>query len=431
MKGSGWSPSSTFQLARRCESPEPLSEVASIKICRISGKRDTYPLIRAIRGTSLAPALLIAKICTKTPPAIVGMPVNYYRRKTGMNEEIRLQLLVNREEYPVGNLYKDGLSFPQETDPARHRFTIGVLPGNDITAYRLQRIRQLQDWRRGEYHLNLTIKNRQLVLTGVRPDGLPGGQYDVSLMIEDLPVLRGRMPVTLPENGSVTLPVHVHPDQRQIVLDDTAIDEAVAALLDASTVDGENLLAWLADARWRASRKACLLNLVAKLRSLPHNDPHPLIKEIVEIFKVGTERVYARVTPGFYETLQALARNPKHPFYYEGRPTAPIHQLLLGAAKVSKTTHTLESFRQEGKTCMQAVIAVPKEPHGPYFADLDIDLGNPLQDVIGFITHIAELGGGPTDHLDLRTKLDHDDFARPYLYYRVDPMTGKSHDSQA
>ena len=36
--------------------------------------------------------------------------------------------------------------------------------------------------------------------------------------------------------------------------------------------------------------------------------------------------------------------------------------------------------------------AVPPSPGGNYYADLDIDLGNPLQDLDGFIVHMGELG---------------------------------------
>jgi len=240
-----------------------------------------------------------------------------------------------------------------------------------------------------------------------------------------LPALKQRIHVSVPEDGQLTVPFHVHPDQRRVIVAAT-MDPAIAQLLTNSRLGTQDLVTWLADARWRASRKACLLNLTAKLRSLPHDQSlKPLINEVVNIFAVGAERVYARVTPGFHEDLQALARDARHPFYYEGPPTAPIHRRLLDAAQdamqmpVTSLTHSLESYRQGGRTCMQAGIAVPKAADGAYFADLDIDLGNPLQDVAGFVTHIIELGGGPTDHLDLRALLDKDKHAQPFLGYAV------------
>ena len=53
------------------------------------------------------------------------------------------------------------------------------------------------------------------------------------------------------------------------------------------------------------------------------------------------------------------------------------------------------------------------------FADIDLDLGNPLQDIAGFVVHIGELlNGRPTNHLDLRKTLGAGK-AKPYLYYTV------------
>jgi hypothetical protein len=49
---------------------------------------------------------------------------------------------------------------------------------------------------------------------------------------------------------------------------------------------------------------------------------------------------------------------------------------------------------------MQVVVAYPEgePPDGRYYADVDIDLGNPLRDLEGFVIHIGELlSGGATD----------------------------------
>jgi len=55
---------------------------------------------------------------------------------------------------------------------------------------------------------------------------------------------------------------------------------------------------------------------------------------------------------------------------------------------------------------MQIVIAVPPPDLPHTFADFDLDLGNPLQDVLGFIVHVGELlDGKPTNHLDMRRTL--------------------------
>jgi hypothetical protein len=65
------------------------------------------------------------------------------------------------------------------------------------------------------------------------------------------------------------------------------------------------------------------------------------------------------------------------------------------------------------------VIATPTASFGHMFADIDLDLGNPLQDVAGLVVHVGELmDGQPTNHLDLRKKLGKGR-AKPYLCYTV------------
>ncbi len=69
---------------------------------------------------------------------------------------------------------------------------------------------------------------------------------------------------------------------------------------------------------------------------------------------------------------------------------------------------------------MQAVVAVPPNPGpGAYFADLDIDLANPWEDVAGLLVHVGELiDADPTDHLALRRRLIRG-AAREFMYYKV------------
>ena len=79
----------------------------------------------------------------------------------------------------------------------------------------------------------------------------------------------------------------------------------------------------------------------------------------------------------------------------------------------------LLSFRGEGKPSMQIVAAVPPPDLPHTFVDFDLDLGNPLQDVLGFIVHMGELlSGKPTNHLDMRKTLAKTR-AAPFLCYKV------------
>jgi hypothetical protein len=52
-------------------------------------------------------------------------------------------------------------------------------------------------------------------------------------------------------------------------------------------------------------------------------------------------------------------------------------------------------------------------------AEFDLDLGNALQDLEGFVVHMIELADGkPTDHLDMRKTLAKT-AARVFLYYDI------------
>jgi len=44
---------------------------------------------------------------------------------------------------------------------------------------------------------------------------------------------------------------------------------------------------------------------------------------------------------------------------------------------------------------LQAVVAEPPAGCDFTFADIDLDLGNPLQDVVGFVVHMGELAPQP------------------------------------
>jgi hypothetical protein len=142
---------------------------------------------------------------------------------------------------------------------------------------------------------------------------------------------------------------------------------------------------------------------------------------VQDVFKVFNDRVYMTVDSALKTRIEDLVKDPKKPFYAEGRPTAAIHQRLLDAIPADEKSGftDLLSFRGEGKPSLQMVIAIPPVGFPHTYADFDLDLGNPLQDVLGLVTHFGELlDGKPTNHLDLRKKLAKGK-AADFLYYAV------------
>jgi hypothetical protein len=133
------------------------------------------------------------------------------------------------------------------------------------------------------------------------------------------------------------------------------------------------------------------------------------------------------VAPALYTRVFELSETHDK-FYPEGHPTAKIHEELFpaitafdGAAAGLFARDGLWSFRAEGGPSLQMVIARPSSSYPSEFADIDLDLGNPLQDVAGLIVHIGELlTGKPTNHLDLWSTLRKKSKATsPYIYYEV------------
>jgi len=119
--------------------------------------------------------------------------------------------------------------------------------------------------------------------------------------------------------------------------------------------------------------------------------------------------------------IDGLVADLARPFYAEGPPTAPIHQRLLDAIPPAEKAGfgPLLSYRAEGRPSMQIVIAIPPVASAHTYADIDLDLGNPLQDALGVIVHAGELlDGKETNHLDLRKELARGR-AVDFLYYTI------------
>jgi hypothetical protein len=345
-----------------------------------------------------------------------------------VNEGFSIRLRRGDKTWPIDSLTPDeGLTFDNETDAFPRSLTLEFDGDNAATTYRMNRVRELRGWNAGVFNLNLAAKDGLLFVSGVDPDALPSGYYWFRLWIDDVIIPAKDFHFHLEENTSDTVvTIDVTTDPREIELTEPidAFDDDIKRIIESpdSKADGLAIPDWLDDDEPRPSRKACLLNLMAKLRTAP-TAGDPLIATVDSVFFLGNERVYARVTAGLFARLQALADDPDRPFYDEGPPTSSMHQKLLTSIEAHRWgTHSdfeLRSYRQEGHPSMQIVCATPKIGGLPFFADLDIDLGNPLQDLEGFAIHMGELiGGGATDHLDLWKKLSKG-ATKNYLYYDI------------
>jgi hypothetical protein len=344
-----------------------------------------------------------------------------------MNEAFRLRLLRSGKRWPIDAFTRDGVVLNNERDAFPRAVSLEFDARSPITAYRMNRVRQLNGWQPWEFRFHTTLADGELVFTGADPFGLPSGHYWLRIRVTDLKAPSGKLSLDLKEGqADARLDAAVQPDPRSITLSTafSQFDPAILNILQAagSVLDGVPVEQWLASGDPRPNRKACLLNLMAKLRTVP-TPKAPLISDVRSVFFVATERVYGDVRAELFARLQALAADPAKPFFYEGKPASPTHLKLLERVEGHGWGHAadydLHSFRQEGKLSMQVVVALPKSGTGAHFADFDIDLGNPLQDAQGFVIHMGELASGAdTDHLALRAKLVKG-AVKEFLYYRV------------
>lgn len=342
-----------------------------------------------------------------------------------MNESILIRLKRNGSLLPIDRLTQDGVEIDAETDAWPRGLAIRFDSENPGTKLRMDLVRRARGWGSREFKLNLRVRDGALLVTGVDKRALPAGQYWFELQIGDL-ILPGRFSVDVLEGKEVVVELPAKNDPRRIeqLFTPPGLDAQIQRVLSESRLDGSPLSDWIGHPSPRASRKACLLNLLAKLRSAPRST-EPLLSHVRSIFFADVDRCYGVVNSDLYSRLRTLASSPEKPFSADRLPLAPVHRKLLRRIENRErdaADFKLYNFRQTGNRSLQILIAVP--PNGnssrAHYADFDIDLGNPTNDLAGFFIHLGEvLAPGKTDHLKLRQKLDQDPSVREFLYYRV------------
>jgi hypothetical protein len=307
-----------------------------------------------------------------------------------------------------------------ERDPIVRSVSIGMTGFDEVTRYRMRRICQIKGWDHGQFKLRVAAEGGVLVLRGVDADALPEGRYSLRVLVEEAEAHQSRR-VSVRHDGFGEHAVDLVLDDRDVVCDDDPVDLEIARLLATSSFDGQGAVDWLNDAERRPTRKACFLNLLASLRVRPAVQD-ALIAEVEQFFWMSNDRGYARADRTLYDRLEALALD-NDKFYREGTPRSSVHQRLLDAIPEAEKplfpADCLVSFRGEGRPSLQTVIARPPVGLPHTYAEFDLDLGNPLQDIEGFVVHMFELADDkPTNHLDMRKELAKT-AAREFLYYEV------------
>lgn len=342
-----------------------------------------------------------------------------------MNEFIEIRFRKpNGTRLRVKRQLPGGIEF-DEPDPLERTVAFTIRGRSEATRYRMRRIAQIKGWEVGTFKLKVSVEDGSLILRGDDADSLPEGDYTLRVRVEEIKTRQTSSSVRLPHDGHATLDVETQTDDRDVDVDLADADNEIRRVLDASTLDGQEVPDWLDDPDFRPTRKACLLNLLASLRVRPTTSDF-LIGQVHDVFMAFNDRAYMKVDRGLLTRVEALVRHPTRPFYREGEPHAAIHgrlkELMPEPPEVKTRFGAPISFRGEGVNggpSLQMVILPAPADLAHTYAEFDLDLGNPLQDVTGFIVHMGELlDGKTTDHLELRKKLAKTP-AGNFLHYTV------------
>jgi len=341
-----------------------------------------------------------------------------------MHEYIEIQFRRKKKPFLINRQVNGGFEF-KEPDPPARSIDVGFSPFDDGTKYRMMHIRQVKGWQPSEFRLRMSVEDGSLVLRGDDEYSLPEGWYNVTANVDSAKVKKKPPRVEVKHDSHGVVVIDLELDERTIDVDISEADEQILDVLARSVIDDQAGTLWIDDDDVRPTRRACALNLLANLRVFPSLS-NPLIADVTCLIHGGDERTYAQVSPAFCDRVTKLSED--HDLVYpEGPPHASIHELMLKSIDGFDPAATgvflasgLRSFRAEGGPSLQMVITTePQKTYASRYADLDLDLGNPLQDIAGFVVHIGELlDGKPTNHLDLWKKLKKGK-AAPFLYYKV------------
>ncbi|MBZ5583037.1 MAG: hypothetical protein LAQ30_12710, partial [Acidobacteriia bacterium] len=272
-----------------------------------------------------------------------------------------------------------------------------------------------------------TRDGNSLVISGGgkrRPaESLPAGQYDLRFLVSETPIRNATARMEIPKNGEAAVQLNIASPGFQFALADPAEwDPETRAVCErqGSQIDAMDPLTWLSQPLPRLARKACLLNLLAKARSLPSARPGESLCPLIEsIHWADVDRIDVKGA-GLLPKLRSMTD------WKDPAPVHPAHaQTLSSIFGGSPGDYSVESFREPvSERSMQVVVGTHRSS-GLEYAEFDIDLGNPGVDLAGLCIHIGELiDPGRTNHLDLYPHL-RAGAASDFMYYKLEMASGQ------
>ena len=341
-----------------------------------------------------------------------------------MNESIMIGFKRDGDSVPVTKLHADkkegGITLEGETSAFPRGFGLSVTPANAVTKERVFRVQQRLGWLASrDFKLNVSRQGPRLRVKGVDAKALPAGRYDVEFELSGINFRRSELRnVRIQEGGALELTFEEKPPKQRFELNTTVgkFDQETKAILRASELDDKRADRWLqSNVRHRDLRKACLMNILAKLAIVPNRDGR-LNQFVRKVIFVEQDRLYAEVDPEFFEII-------KREFLPKDKTVHSTHKRLLRKIPGSTKGYRLRSHREKkGIGSLQVVGAIPKKGASASsevrFVDIDIDEANPGFSPGRFLVHAGHLfRSGKTNHLKLRGKITSQ--TSDFLYYNA------------
>ena len=342
-----------------------------------------------------------------------------------MNEGILIEFERDGQLVPVSsfrstqpNKHENGIILDGETSQFPRGFMLNLRPLDYLTKLAFKSVQRNHDWlSRNIFELEAARQETRLRLEGVDSKSLPPGQYEIEMRLGGMQFVNPRQDIRIPKGKSPVVRFREKPAKRKLGLNrpvDAFDKESVRILRHSkSRLDGSSASDWLENSQHQDRRKAPLLNILAKLATLPQVS-QPLNRHVHYVFHAEMDRIYVAVSKDFHKLVkQTFTKDAK--FH-------PTHQRLLRRIPHRRAAqYKLTSYREKASSSMQVVIAEPPEGVADLtqYADLDIDKANPGWDLVRFILHVGEvLDPRKTNHLTLRKKLA-GRATRDFLYYDV------------
>jgi len=342
-----------------------------------------------------------------------------------MNEKIFISFQQDGKTLPATELNPHpedgGIVLSGESSAFPRGYGLNVWPSDPATSERVWRVRRRLDWRARELRFNLSRHHDRLVITGIDADALPAGRYDVEFLLGGVRFKRSHFrSVRIEEDGAADLVFEAKPDKYRFKLNTEVGDIRghTKRILNGCDLDGMPAALWLQpDVKDREVRKACLMNILAKLSIVPSRADR-LNQFVHKVLRVEADRVYAQVDTSFLKKVQDGFLPPD--LFID-----TTHKRLLKEI-TNPDDYELVSYREKkGAGALQVVVAKPKSPRADgtdvLFADIDIDGSNPSYDLARFVTHCGHLiPGKTTDHFKIRTRIAAQ--TGDFLYYDAVPV---------